>query len=158
MNKSEQGIGLLFFLAISFLTSGLGGLFVYSSLNDWFARLNHPFFAPANGIFPLVWTILYTLIAVAVWLVWRTKPGKAFIPDFLLFVITLMLEVLWTAAFFYQHELFMSMTIIIAVLLSTILLGWQLKKTSCLAAGLIIPQVLWLIFASILNGAYWYLN
>ena len=136
----------------------IGGALTRPNL-DWYATLAKPGFAPPNSAFPIAWTILYMLSAIAAWLVWHA-PGKD--QDHRLamiwFLIQLVMGVLWSVAFFSLHSPALGLGAIMAFLVAitiTIVLFDRLNRVGAL---LLIPLLLWVFFASGLNFAIWFLN
>jgi tryptophan-rich sensory protein len=136
----------------------LGGLLTRPNL-DWYATLNKPGFSPPNSVFPIVWPILYALMALSAWLVWRA-PGKH--EDrrlaMIWFFVQLIIGVLWSVAFFTLHRPGLALGVILIFLLAitvTIVLFDRLSRS---AALLLLPLLLWVAFATGLNFAIWFLN
>jgi tryptophan-rich sensory protein len=121
----------------------LGGLLTRPNL-DWYATLNKPGFSPPNSVFPIVWPILYALMALSAWLVWRA-PGKH--EDrrlaMIWFFVQLIVGVLWSVAFFTLHRPGLALGVI---------------RLSRSAALMLLPLLLWVAFATGLNFAIWFLN
>lgn len=93
-------IGLAVALVVCFAASSLGNLFTQPNL-DWYATLVKPSFTPPNSIFPIVWTILFVMMAVSAWLVWRAPADEGEKRTALIwFGIQLAINVLWSFAFF----------------------------------------------------------
>jgi translocator protein len=126
---------------------------------DWYATLQKPGFTPPNGAFPIAWTILYALSAVAAWFAWLT-PGKE--QDHRLaiiwFFIQLIVGVLWSFAFFGLHSPALGLGVIMAFLIAIVITIVVFDRTSRLAALLMMPLLLWVCFAAGLNFAIWFLN
>ena len=139
--------------------SMLGQLFTAPALSGWYLRLNKPWFTPPNILFPLVWTLLYALMAVALWRILRAKPElgpkRAAIG---LFALQLVLNVMWSWGFFWKQSPSLGLLIIGALALAiaaTIRAFSHLDRASALALW---PYLAWVLFASLLNGAIAYLN
>lgn len=136
----------------------IGGALTRPNL-DWYATLAKPGFTPPNGAFPIAWTILYMLSAIAAWLVWRA-PGKD--EDHRLamiwFFIQLVVGVLWSVTFFALHSPALGLGVIMAFLISIAITIVLFDRLSRLAAVLLISLLLWVSFATGLNFAIWFLN
>jgi tryptophan-rich sensory protein len=145
------------FLVLSALAGGLGSLATTPNIATWYAGLAKPWFNPPNAVFPLVWTALYVLIAIAGWLVWRAgSPGgtRALVPYFVQFV----LNVAWSFAFFGAHNPFAGLVVIAllaAAILWTVIAFWPISRP---AALLLLPYLAWVAFAAALNVAIYSLN
>lgn len=136
-----------------------GTPFTASAIPVWYATLNKPSFSPPNWLFGPVWTLLYLMMGVAFYLIWRQKSqtkevriAKRF------FLVQLFLNLIWTPIFFGLRSPFQGFFVIIglwAVILMTIIKFHPISKK---AAYLLIPYLLWVTFASVLNGAILVLN
>lgn len=126
---------------------------------DWYATLAKPGFTPPNGAFPVAWTILYALSAVAAWIVWHT-PGKDENHRLAIiwFFIQLVVGVLWSVAFFWLHSPALGLGVIMAFLIAIVITIVVFDRTSRVAALLLMPLLLWVCFAAGLNFAIWFLN
>lgn len=136
-----------------------GSVFTAASIPVWFATLSKPSFNPPNWVFGPVWTLLYALMGVAVFLVWeKRKENKKAKLSIWFFVAQLFVNGIWTPIFFGLHEIGLAM-IIIALLwfliLVTIALFWRINKV---ASWLLFPYLVWVSFAWLLNYSYWILN
>jgi len=151
-------LGLALWLLLCYGVAGLGARWTTPEIPGWYRTLMRPSFAPPNWIFGPVWTLLYTLMAVAVWRVSLAPPSTARSLGILLFVIQLALNLAWSQIFFKQHWIgaaFAEVLCIWAAIGGTILLFW---RVSPLGGALLLPYIVWVSFASVLNGAYWRLN
>lgn len=114
-------------------------------------------FAPPGFIFPIVWTILYTLMGISFYIVYNSNSEyktKAIIVYF----IQLILNTLWTLIFFRLNLLLFAFIWILAIIVFVILMIYYFYKINKTAAFLQIPYLLWLIFASVLNFSIYLLN
>ena len=151
-------LGLGAFLALCLVVSGIGGLVTATSVGGWYMTLDKPAFNPPNWIFAPVWTLLYLMMAVAGWRVWRSPATAARVNALRLFGLQLALNLLWSVVFF-GFQLIGTALIEILMLLSAIvfntLLFWRIER---LAGWLFFPYVLWVSFAAVLNLSLWLLN
>jgi tryptophan-rich sensory protein len=136
----------------------LGGALTRPNL-DWYATLQKPGFAPPNGVFPIVWPILYAMMALSAWIAWRS-PGKESDRKlaFVWFFIQLAIGVLWSVAFFTLHSPGLGLAVIMAFLIAIVITIVLFDRLSRIAALLLIPLALWVCFATGLNFAIWFLN
>ncbi len=145
---------------VSCLAAGfVGAFFTSGSIPTWYAELNKPAFNPPNWVFAPVWTILYILMALAAFLVWRqglAKPGVK--SALLLFILQLVLNVAWSFIFFAQHSPFFAYLDIMALWITIVLTSVLFYQITRPAAWLMIPYLLWVSFAAVLNFAVWRLN
>lgn len=152
----KKNLMLIFFLAICFLAAWMGGQATYPSIPTWYAQLQKPSFNPPNQIFGPVWTLLYAMMAVAAWLVWK-KVGWVF-SAFSFFFLQLAANTLWSILFFGMHrpDLALIDIAILWLLIGTTLFSFW--KIDVKAAWLLVPYWLWVSFASVLNYFIWKLN
>jgi tryptophan-rich sensory protein len=151
-------IALAVALGACFIVSAIGGALTRPNL-DWYATLTKPGFTPPSAAFPVVWTILYAMMAVSAWLVWRalgeTQDKKTAL---IWFGIQLAINVLWSFAFFWLHSPALGFGVILALILAIVVTIVLFDKMSRPAALLLIPYVLWVCFAAGLNFTIWVLN
>ena len=126
--------------------------------DGWYWKLAKPSWTPPPWLFGPVWTLLYTLMGVSAWMLWRrrAKPGGRIALS--LFFTQLALNFGWTPMFFGLHALglaFVEITALWIAIVATIATGWRVHRT---AAALMLPYLAWVSFASALNFAIWRLN
>ena len=132
----------------------IGSFFTASSIPTWYTTLNKPVFNPPSFVFAPVWIILYFLMGVTLYILWQKKAKKAII----VFAVQLILNSLWSILFFGLKNPFAAFLEIIILWAAIILTIFYSYKTSKKAAYLLIPYLLWVTFASILNYSIWMLN
>jgi tryptophan-rich sensory protein len=136
-----------------------GSFFTGPAIDDWYVNLVKPPFNPPNQIFAPVWTTLYILMAVSVFIIWRKGWGHKYVRSSLsLFVLQLFLNVLWSVLFFglkTPGNAFIEIIGLWVVILLTII---RFRKLSITAAALLVPYILWVSFAGVLNYSIWALN
>lgn len=148
---------LIISLALPQLMGGLGAFFTLSSVNSWFLTLNKPSWNPPSWLFGPVWTLLYVLMGIACYLIWKSDhPLKK--PLLKLYAIQLILNALWSPAFFGMQSPLLGLLVIIPLWVAILLCIIQFKKVSSLASGLMIPYLLWVTFATALNTSIFVLN
>ena len=141
-----------------FLDSILGQLATLPNLVPWYASLAKPGFTPPNVIFGPVWTLLYALMALAFWRILILPEQKGRKLAIILFLAQLALNVLWSWAFFAAHSPLLGLIDIVPQVLlaaATLALFWRLDR---LAGLCLLPLVLWVSYAGLLNFAIWRLN
>jgi tryptophan-rich sensory protein len=150
---------LVICLAITFLAAFLGSIATGPAIPTWYASLAKPSFNPPNWIFGPVWTVLYILMAVSAYLVWQKGLSDSSVRIALaLFVVQLVLNALWSILFFGLWQPlagFIDIAALWVALLFTIL---NFLKISAVAGWLLIPYILWVSFAAILNLCIFALN
>jgi len=145
-----------FSLAIFLLIAVGGGLLIGANNvpGAWYEGLQKPWFNPPNWIFAPVWTVLYVLIGIAGWLVWRRRDR----PALTLWFLQMGLNFIWTPVFFGANLLGPALGIALGMLAAAVAFtvrGWTVERR---AAWCFVPYVAWVAFASLLNGALWQLN
>jgi tryptophan-rich sensory protein len=133
--------------------------FTLTAISTWYVFLNKPLFSPPNWVFGPVWTVLYCLMGISAFLIWekagKNKKGKRALSYFLL---QLFFNFLWSLLFFGLRNPVLGFLDIIALLVSIIVTILAFYKISKLAAYLLIPYLLWVSFATILNLSIVVLN
>ena len=156
-SKSKQILGLVGWLAISFVASGIGA-FASIRAPAFYGQLIQPGWAPPASVFGPVWTILYALMGIAAWLVWRTGGFRAHRSALTLFLVQLAVNALWSWLFFAWHLggwAFADIAVLWLLIVATVVAFWRVRP---LAGALLIPYLLWVSFASALNFSVWQLN
>ncbi len=154
MNKLTKFIISIFIpLTVGFV----GSFFTMNSISTWYIYLHKPFFTPPSWIFGPAWTALYIMMGISLYIIW-INPIKNKKMAFITFGVQMFLNMIWSIIFFgFQSPLFAFIEIIIlwiSILLSII----YFFKISKSASYLLIPYILWVSFASILNFSIYYLN
>ncbi len=154
-----EALKLLFCIAVCQLAGLIGALATMRSLSGWYVGINKPSFNPPGWVFAPVWTILYTLMGIAAWLVWRKGLANGTVKVALtLFLIQLVLNSAWTFIFFGARQplyAFMEIIVLLAVIVCTMVWFFRISTP---AGALMVPYVLWVSFASVLNFSIWWLN
>ena len=153
----KQLFGLLGWLAVSFAAAALGG-FASANAGDFYQQLTRPAWAPPSWLFAPAWTLLYLLMGVAAWLVWRERGFRQARAALSLFLIQLAVNALWTWLFFVWHlgaPAFGEILILWALIFCTVVAFWRVRP---IAGALLIPYLAWVTFASALTYAVWQYN
>ncbi len=136
-----------------------GSLFTFDSISDWYVTLEKPAFAPPNWIFGPVWITLYFLMGLSLYIVWKdelkSKTRNAF---FVVFGIQLILNALWSFLFFGLRSPFLGLLDIILLDIMVIVTIIYTKSISKLTMILLIPYLIWIVFASFLNYVIFLVN
>jgi tryptophan-rich sensory protein len=151
-------MGLVGAILICFAAAGLGGLVTTPKIPNWYADLAKPDWTPPDWVFGPVWTLLYLMMAVAAWLVWRPSGFTGAKLPLALFGVQLALNSLWSVLFFgLQRPGLAAIEIVVlwAAILVTTVAFWS---RSSWAGALMIPYLIWVTFAMLLNFAIWRMN
>jgi len=155
MGTAKSIIGLVGWLLISFSAGWIGSRFMPGA---WYVSLDKPSWNPPNAIFAPVWSVLYVLMGVAAWLVWRKVGFSVAGVALVLFIVQLVLNAVWSYLFFGLHRpdlAFVDIVALWAAILVVMILFW---RVDWVAGGLMAPYLVWVGFASFLNFAIWRLN
>ena len=141
-------VSILICLAIG----GIAGFFTANSVSTWYNDLNKPSFNPPNYLFGPVWTLLYILMGVALYILWTTSNRTAII----FFIIQLILNFAWSFLFFQLKNPLIALIEILFLLSAMILTVVYARNIT--VTYLFIPYILWVSFATILNASIYFLN
>lgn len=155
--KLNNSLKLPLSILFAILVGALGSLFTSSSVQTWYVTLTKPAFNPPSWLFGPVWTILYILMGVSFWMIWTSK-SKEKKRAIVLFLIQLFLNGIWSPVFFGAHSIGGALTLIVLLWAAIALTILVFKKISKPAAWLLVPYILWVSFATVLNFAIWRLN
>jgi tryptophan-rich sensory protein len=150
-------LGLLGWFLLTFVAAAIGSK-ASTNASTFYADLVQPGWAPPPWLFGPVWAVLYTLIAIAAWLVWRSGRFEAQRVALSLFVVQLALNALWSWLFFAWNRGAMAFVEIIMLwlaIVATLVTFWRVRP---LAGALFVPYLIWVSFAAALNFALWRLN
>ncbi len=157
INKKDF-FGALVFVVVCQAAGAIGSIFTAPNVKTWFATINRPEIAPPNWVFAPVWTLLFALMGIAAWLVWKKRDQKQAQDGLALFFIQLFFNVMWSALFFGNQNIAAALSEIIVLWLAILLTILQFKKVSSPAAWLMLPYILWVTFAAYLNFLFYQLN
>lgn len=153
MLKIKSWPKLIFSILLAQSAGLIGTIFTFSAIPTWYALLNKPSFSPPNWLFGPVWTILYTLIGISFYLIWTNKKGSL-----KLFLFHLFLNAIWSPIFFGAKNLGLAFVVILLMDITLIIIIKSFYKLSKVAGIILIPYLLWISFASLLNYSIWKLN
>ena len=154
-----QTIKLAASVVLCMLAGFIGSIFTTPKIGGWYAGINKPSFNPPNWLFGPVWTALYILMGISLFLVWRAGIGERRVQVALVvFIVQLACNVLWSFAFFGRQSPLAGLVVIIVLWILIVITIIASATVSKAAALLLIPYVLWVSFASILTASIWRLN
>ena len=157
LSKQKQILGLAGWLVVSFAASAVGAVASIQA-RSFYSQLVQPGWAPPPGIFGPVWTLLYTLMGIAAWLVWRSGGFGPNRQALTLFLLQLAFNALWSWLFFawkLGDLALVDIVVLWMLIVATLVSFWRVRPV---AGVLLIPYLLWVSFASILNYSLWKLN
>ena len=149
---------LIIAILIAQIIGGMGAFFTMQSVNDWYLTLLKPSWNPPSWVFGPVWSLLYTMMGVASFLIWKKRADyKVFKPLFI-YGIHLAFNLLWSVLFFGLQSVGFAFIEIMLLWLLIIITIKEFFKVDKYAAYLLIPYLLWVTFAALLNLTIWTLN
>ena len=157
-STGAQAIGLVVAVVVCYGAALLGNLATMPQIPTWYAGIAKPSWTPPDWLFGPVWSLLYAMMAVAAWLIWRQSDWKTAKSPLLWFAAQLILNSLWSILFFGMQKPAWSMVEVFFLWLAILMTVRAFWPVSRVAAGLLIPYLLWVSFASVLNVAIWQLN
>lgn len=159
MRKPSPALRYVIAILGTMALGSASGLITNGAIDTWYVHLDKPSFNPPNWIFGPVWTLLYFLMGLAAGLVWNTDaPQVAKQRALVVYVVQLALNVLWSLLFFGLKDPVFALVEIIVLWLA---IGWCMllfRKIDRRAGNLLVPYLLWVSFAAVLNGAIVALN
>jgi translocator protein len=146
-------------IVVPLLVGGLSGYLTIDGVNGWYSTANKPSFNPPNWLFGPVWTALYTIMGISLFLVWKQQKATPFRGAALtIFVVQLVLNFFWSILFFKMAQPGFAFFEIVLMWLSILAMLILFYKVKPIAGYLQIPYLCWVSFASVLNFAIWQLN
>ena len=157
LSMQKQILGLVGWLVLSFAASAIGAVASIQAAS-FYAQLAQPVWAPPPWVFGPVWTVLFALMGIAAWLVWRCGGFCSNRQALVLFLVQLAFNALWSWLFFAWHRGALALADILVLwilIVATLVSFWRVRP---LAGALLIPYLLWVSFAAVLNYSLWHLN
>jgi translocator protein len=145
-------------IAIPLIVGGIAGIAPSGSDNEWYAALDKPVFNPPDWVFGPVWTILYILMGISLYLIWKSPASPMRKLALIIFGIQLVLNFAWSFIFFFFQQPGYALIEIVVLWFSILAMIIVFHKINRVAAYLQIPYLLWVTFATLLNASIWWLN
>lgn len=150
---------LIISIVVCLAAGAIGSIFTADAIPGWYATLNKPSFNPPNWLFGPVWTTLYIMMGISLFLIWKEGTGNALVkPALTMFIAQLVLNLLWSIVFFGMQSISGGLVIIILLWIAIVFTIMRFYKISSIAGILLIPYLLWVTFASVLNFFFYRLN
>jgi translocator protein len=143
-------------LFICLMAGVIGSTFSVESIPTWYAALNKPIFNPPGWIFGPVWTTLYIMMGIAFYIIWQSEDENR--PAIMVFIAQLILNALWSVIFFGMKMPLLAFVCIVFLWLLIAASIYLFYKISKIAGLLLVPYILWVSFATVLNLFIWKLN
>lgn len=157
-DRVRKAIALAIALFICYGAAAVGGLFGAGGGGDWYADLVKPSWTPPAWVFGPVWTVLYGMMAVAVWLIWLERRQRSIAAPIALFAAQLLFNTAWSPLFFGMQRPDLAFADIVLLWMALAATVWLFLKRRAVAGWLLAPYLLWVSFAVALNLAIWRLN
>ena len=149
---------LLLWIVLTLAVGGISGYLTAGSVDGWYRTLVRPSFAPPNWVFGPVWTLLYLIMGIAVWLATSATTGPLRNRIIIVFLVQLSLNFLWSLIFFNRHEIGLALIEVLVMWIAIAASAWLFAQCSRIAALMMLPYLAWVTFASALNAGFWWLN
>ena len=145
----NKSLTFILFLSTTFVASLIGSLSTINYKEPWYSSLNKPVFSPPEWVFGPVWTILYLMMTIAIWLFWHSKNRD--IKTVYIYLIHLICNTTWSIVFFVFHNMIVALFVLICLIGLIINLILRFRRVKLFSFYLMIPYLLWCCFALILN-------
>lgn len=157
--RMKAYIRLFLAIAVCLLSGVIGSVFTVPAIETWYVRLRKPDLAPPNWVFGPIWTMLYFLMGVSLFVVWNVGFDKSTVRrSIIVFSIQLALNILWSFFFFGLKSPLLGLVEIVALWFAIVLTIFSFFRVSRIAALILIPYLIWVSFASYLNYSIFILN
>jgi len=157
MTRGRQASGLVGWIVACYAAAGVGALASVEA-STFYASLTFPVWAPPAWLFGPVWTVLYGMMALAAWIIWRSGGWARRKAALTVFVIQLLVNALWSWLFFGWKQGGLAFVDIVLLWILVAWTLWAFWKIRVIAGALMVPYLLWITFAAALNYAVWRAN
>lgn len=158
-NKMIHVVPMAVSILIAELAGVVGSLFTTPNISIWYGELAKPAWNPPAWVFAPVWTTLFALMGIAAALIWGRRHSDHRVPGALrAYALSLVLNIGWSAIFFGLHRPGWALVDLIALWVTIMMTIIRFRRMSHRAAGLLVPYLLWVSFAGVLNFSIWRLN
>jgi tryptophan-rich sensory protein len=149
-------LSFILFGLITFSASVIGGLVTVGFKEPWYSLINKPTFNPPSWVFAPVWTTLYLMMTIAIWLFWHSRNKD--MNTIYIYFIHIVFNTTWSIVFFGLHQILLALFVLIVLILMIIILILRFKRVNIVSYYLMIPYLLWCCYALILNFNLFLLN
>ncbi len=149
-------LSFILFGLITYSASIIGGLVTVGFKEPWYSLINKPTFNPPSWIFAPVWTILYLMMTIAIWLFWQSRNRD--MNTIYIYFIHIVFNATWSIIFFGLHQILLALIVLISLILLIIILMLRYKRVNIVSYYLMIPYLLWSFYALVLNFNIFLLN
>ena len=149
-------LSFILFILATYSASAIGGFATITFKEPWYSLLIKPSFNPPDWIFAPVWTTLYLMMTIAIWIFWHSKNRDT--KTVYIYLIHLIFNTTWSIVFFVFHKMIFALLILIILIYLIIILILRLKRVNLLSSYMMFPYLLWCFFALVLNVSLIILN
>ena len=149
-------LSFILFGLITYSASVIGGLVTVGFKEPWYSLINKPTFNPPSWVFAPVWTTLYLMMTIAIWLFWHSRNKD--MNTIYIYFIHIVFNTTWSIVFFGLHQILLALFILIVLILMIIILILRFKRVNIVSYYLMIPYLLWCCYALVLNFNIFLLN
>ena len=149
-------LSFILFILATYSASAIGGFATITFKEPWYSLLIKPSFNPPDWIFAPVWTTLYLMMTIAIWIFWHSKNRD--MKTVYIYLIHLIFNTTWSVVFFVLHKMVLALLILIILIYLIIILILRFKRVNLLSSYMMIPYLLWCSFALVLNISLIILN
>ncbi len=149
-------LSFILFALITYLASMIGGLVTVGFKEPWYSLINKPTFNPPSWVFAPVWTTLYLMMTIAIWLFWHSRNRE--MNTIYIYFIHIVFNATWSIVFFGLHQILLALFVLIGLILIIIILMFRFKRVNIVSYYLMIPYLLWCCYALVLNLNIFLLN
>jgi len=149
-------LSFLLFALITYSASAIGGMATIGFKEPWYSLLIKSSYNPPDWIFAPVWTTLYLMMTLAIWIFWHSENKN--INTIYIYFIHLIFNTTWSVVFFIFHKIFLALVVLVILIFLIIVLIVRFKDVNMVSCYLMIPYLLWCCYALILNFSLFILN
>ena len=149
-------LSFILFGLITYSASVIGGLVTLGFKEPWYSLINKPTFNPPSWVFAPVWTTLYLMMTIAIWLFWHSRNRE--MNTIYIYFIHIVFNATWSIVFFGLHQILLALIVLIGLILIIIILMLRFKRVNIVSYYLMIPYLLWCCYALVLNFNIFLLN
>jgi len=149
-------LSFILFGLITYSASVIGGLVTVGFKEPWYSLINKPTFNPPSWIFAPVWTTLYLMMTIAIWLFWHSRNRE--MNTIYIYFIHIVFNATWSIVFFGLHQILLALIVLIGLILIITILMLRFKRVNIVSYYLMIPYLLWCCYALVLNFNIFLLN
>ena len=142
-------LSFILFGLMTYSASVIGGLVTVGFKEPWYSLINKPTFNPPSWVFAPVWTTLYLMMTIAIWLFWHSRNRE--MNTIYIYFIHIVFNATWSIVFFGLHQILLALIVLIGLILIIIILMLRFKRVNIVSYYLMIPYLLWCCFALFLN-------